>query len=98
MRRLLLIAILALPAFADQLPYQKPPKAILDVFNAPALPALSVNSTHTYAVLSESERYPGIHEVSAARLRLAGIRIDPRTNGLHLAPHSFAITLVKLPE
>src|SRR5262249_26811492 len=29
---------------------------------------------------------------------IAGIRIDPRTNGLHLAPHSISITLIKLPE
>src|SRR5258707_4957962 len=31
-------------------------------------------------------------------LRLAGLRIDPRTNGLHLAGGSFAITLVKLSD
>jgi len=31
-------------------------------------------------------------------LRLAGMRIDPRTNGLHLAPHTLSIELVKLPE
>ena len=31
-------------------------------------------------------------------LRLAGLRIDPRTNGLHLAPASFAITLVRLAD
>src|SRR5258707_11668255 len=31
-------------------------------------------------------------------LRLAGLRIDPRTNGLHLSGGSFAITLVKLSD
>ncbi|HTS78709.1 MAG TPA: hypothetical protein VMG40_21035, partial [Bryobacteraceae bacterium] len=98
MRRFLAILVAALPVAADQLPYQKPPQEILNVLNAPALPALSVNPTHTYAILSRSERYPGIAEVSAPMLRLAGIRIDPRTNGLHLAPSSTAITLVKLPE
>jgi dipeptidyl aminopeptidase/acylaminoacyl peptidase len=98
MRRLLVLAALTLPLGADQLVYQKPPKEILDVLNAPALPALSVNPTRTYATLSQTERYPGIDEVSAPMLRLAGIRIDPKTNGLHLAPFSSAITLVKLPE
>ena len=83
---------------ADQLTYQKPPKEILDILNAPALPALSVNPTRTYATLSQAARYPSIAEVSAPMLRLAGIRIDPRTNGLHLAPYSISITLVKLPE
>ncbi len=103
MRRILSVVVLALPllsvlSLADQLPYQKPPQAILDVLNAPVLPALAVNPSHTYATLSESEHYPGIDEVAAPMLRLAGMRIDPRTNGLHLAPGSFAITLVKLPE
>ncbi|HML18186.1 MAG TPA: prolyl oligopeptidase family serine peptidase [Bryobacteraceae bacterium] len=103
MRRMLFVVLLALPlssfeSRADQLPYQKPPQEILDVLNAPALPALSVNPSRIYATLSESERYPGIDEVSEPMLRLAGIRIDPRFNGLHLAPHSYAITLVKLPE
>ena len=71
MRRKLFLIVPALLAFsfpiaADQLPYQKPPKEILDILNAPALPALSVNPTRTYATLSQSERYPSIAEVSAA--------------------------------
>ncbi len=98
MRRIFSLLTFAIPMLADQLPYQKPPKEILDILNAPALPALAVNPTRTYATLSQGDRYPSIAEVSAPMLRLAGIRIDPRTNGLHLAPHSISITLVKLPE
>src|SRR5271168_1331075 len=98
MRRTLLLLAFVLPIAADQLTYQKPPKEILDVLNAPALPALAVNPTRTYATLSQTARYPSIAEVSAPMLRLATIRIDPRTNGLHLAPYSLSITLVKLPE
>src|SRR5216684_705969 len=98
MRPLLLLTILAIPVVADQLPYQKPSKEILDILNAPAPPTLAVNPTHTYATLSQAERYPSIAEVSEPMLRLAGLRIDPRTNGLHLAPHSISIELVKLPE
>ncbi|MBZ5602786.1 MAG: prolyl oligopeptidase family serine peptidase [Acidobacteriia bacterium] len=98
MRRPIFLLALALPLAADQLPYQKPSKEILDILNAPALPALAVNPTRTYATLSQADRYPSIAEVSAPMLRLAGIRIDPRTNGLHLAPNSISITLVKLPE
>src|SRR5882757_8808587 len=86
------------PIRADEVLYQKPPKAILDVLNAPATPVLAVNPTKTYASLSQSARYPSIADVSEPMLRLAGMRIDPRTNGLHLAPHSLSIELVKLPE
>src|SRR5580693_10796968 len=98
MRSTLLLLTLGIPLAADQLPYQKPSQEILDILNAPALPALAVNPPRTYATLSTAARYPSIAEVSAPMLRLAGIRIDPRTNGLHLAPYSLAITLVKLPE
>ncbi len=103
MRRKLFLTVPALLAFsfpiaADQLPYQKPPKEVLDILNAPTLPALSVNPTRTYATLSQGERYPSIAEVAEPMLRIAGIRIDPRTNGLHLAGGSSSVEIVKLPE
>src|ERR1700735_3218993 len=44
MRRTFVLLALSLPLGADQLVYQKPPKEILDILNAPALPALSVRS------------------------------------------------------
>jgi dipeptidyl aminopeptidase/acylaminoacyl peptidase len=98
MRPMLFLIAIGIPLAADQLPYQKPSQEILDILNAPALPALAVNPPRTYATLSVNARYPSIAEVSAPMLRLAGIRIDPKINGLHLSPYSTAITLVKLPE
>jgi dipeptidyl aminopeptidase/acylaminoacyl peptidase len=92
------VFLLSLPLWAEPLAYQKPSQAILDILNAPALPSLAVNPTGTYATLSDQARYPSIAEVSQPMLRLAGIRINPRTNGLHLAGFSTSITLVKLPE
>ena len=98
MRRFTVFLAFALPLAADQLSYQKPPKEILDILNAPATPNLSVNPARTWATLSEVARYPSIAEVSEPMLRLAGIRIDPRTNGLHLAMHFLSVKLVKIPE
>ncbi len=96
---LLPLAALALaPIYADEVLYQKPKKEVLEILNAPATPALSVNPTKTYASLSQAARNPSIAEVAEPMLRLAGMRIDPHTNGLHLAPHSLSIELVKLPE
>src|SRR5260370_5096644 len=97
MRRTLLLLLFAIPISAE-LAYQKPSKEILDILNTPAPPTLGVNPTRTYATLSQSERYPSMAEVSQPMLRLAGLRINPRTNGLHLAPGSFSITLVRLPD
>src|SRR4029077_9986124 len=97
MHRLLFSLFFIIPISAE-LAYQKPSKEILDILNTPATPVLGVNPTRTYATLSQSERYPSIAEVSQPMLRLAGMRINPRTNGLHLAPSSFAITLVRLSD
>src|SRR5258708_19847772 len=97
MRRIFLLLALVIPISAE-LTWQKPSKEILDILNAPATPVLSVNPSRTYAALSEAHRNPSITEVSEPMLRLAGLRIDPRTNGLHLAGGSFAITLVKLSD
>ncbi len=97
MRQILYILLFVIPISAE-LTYQKPSKEIVDILNTPAPPALGVNPTRTYATLSQSERYPSIAEVSQPMLRLAGMRINPRTNGLHLAPSSFSITLVRLAD
>src|SRR5229473_7005778 len=95
---LTLLLAVTFPVPADQLVYQKPPKDVLDILNLPDPPNLSVNPTRTYALMSDAERYPSIGEVSAPMLRLAGMRIDPRTNGLHLAPHSRGMTIVRLSD
>jgi dipeptidyl aminopeptidase/acylaminoacyl peptidase len=98
MRRAPVFVLFAAVLSAEPLPYQKPPQAVLDLMNAPLLPSLSASPTGTYATLSEQARYPSIAEVAQPMLRLAGIRINPRANGLHLAGFTTSITLVKLPE
>ena len=71
-------------ALFAQTPYQKPPKEILDVLNAPVAPLPSVNPAHTHVLLLDRILYPSITEVAAPMLRLAGLRINPNTNGPHL--------------
>jgi dipeptidyl aminopeptidase/acylaminoacyl peptidase len=81
-----LLACVAISAAAQQSPrgavrYQKPPQAVLDVLNAPAPAQLSVNSTRDHGILFEPVRYPPIAELAQPMLRLAGVRINPATNG-----------------
>ncbi|HTX37182.1 MAG TPA: prolyl oligopeptidase family serine peptidase [Bryobacteraceae bacterium] len=83
---------------ADALKYQKPPKPVMDVLNAQPTPALALNPNHTYAVESQSVRYPPIAELAQPMLRLAGLRINPRNNGLHNIFYSSTIALRKIPE
>src|SRR5579871_106533 len=92
--------LLYLPAcllFGAQ-PYQKPPQAVLDVLNAPTIPQLSLSPTRTYAMQGQAVRNPPIAELSQPMLRLAGVRINPKTNGLHNTVFNSSLTLVKIPE
>ncbi|MCU1305054.1 MAG: glutamyl peptidase, partial [Candidatus Sulfotelmatobacter sp.] len=88
-------ASVALPA---DTPYMKPSKEVLDVMNAPMTPVMSVSPTRDYAILMRSDRYPSIAEVAQPMLRLAGIRIDSNTNGMHLAPNHNGFELKRLSD
>ena len=84
MFRLLLCGVCALSISVDafgQEGYQKPPQAVTDILDAPAPPALSISPTGENLLLVQSARYPSIEEVAAPMLRLAGLRINPKTNG-----------------
>ncbi|MDQ6677472.1 MAG: prolyl oligopeptidase family serine peptidase [Acidobacteriota bacterium] len=78
--------------------YQKPPQDVLDVLNAKPTPLISVSPARDYAILMQPVRYPSITEVSQPMLRLAGLRIDANTNGLHLAPNFSGYELKKLAD
>src|SRR5262252_6753461 len=78
--------------------YQKPPKPVLDALNSPTTPTLSVSPARTFAIQGSPVRYPPIAELSQPMLRLAGQRINPRTNGLHNATFNGSYTLRKIAD
>ena len=92
---LLVTAVLALFG-ADT--YQKPPKAVEDILNAPTTPTIQLSPNHAYAMQGRPVRYPPIAELAQPMRRLAGIRINPATNGLHNATFNSTLTLRKVPE
>jgi len=77
--------------------YRKPPQAVLDVLNAPTIPVFSVSPNRGYALSGQPVRYPPIAELSQRMLRLAGLRINPQTNGLHNVIFDNKLVLWKLP-
>ena len=79
--------------FAQTATYQKPPKDVLDVLNAPAIPATSISPAKDKILLIEPLVYPSIAEISQPMLRIAGLRINPLTNGSHRQPYATKITL-----
>ena len=78
--------------------YQKPPKAIEDILNSPTTPTLLQSPNRAYALQGSPVRYPPIAELSEPMLRLAGIRINPKTNGLHNTIYQSNLLLRKIPE
>ena len=91
------VAALAVCSFsaAAQGSYKQPPKEIMDVLNAPAIPTTSVSPTHDKTMLLEPLHYPPISELAQPMLRIAGLRISPSTNGLHRQTYSLKMTLKK---
>ena len=78
--------------------YKKPAKNILDVLNAPATPATSLNPNRKQMLLLEPLRYPPIADLAQPMLRLAGMRIDPKINGQHRQPYSVKLTLKSIAD
>jgi dipeptidyl aminopeptidase/acylaminoacyl peptidase len=89
---------LAKASAEDITTYQKPPKEIAAAINQPLPPAISVSPTKDFAVLMEAPPHPSIAELAEPMARLAGLRIDLRTNGRHLARHFTRFELMTLPE
>ena len=61
--------------------YKMPPKAIRDLVDAPLTPVVSISSDKKHILILERASLPSIEELSQTELRLAGLRINPKTNG-----------------
>ncbi|HEX7315326.1 MAG TPA: hypothetical protein VF297_15480 [Pyrinomonadaceae bacterium] len=93
-----LCAMVALAGALSAQTYQKPPRAVLDVLNAPVPPVGALGPTHEYMLLAQGVRYPPLSELAQPMLRLAGMRINPNTTGRHRAPYYVALTLKKVSD
>src|SRR5262245_21421281 len=70
------------PAVAEQ-KYEHPPQEILEVMNAPAPPVAISAPTGDAILLARPLYYPPISDLAEPLLRLAGVRVNPKNNGLH---------------
>ena len=61
--------------------YKMPPKAIGDLVDAPVTPNISISPDKKNILILERTSLPSIEELSQPELRLAGLRINPMTNG-----------------
>ena len=83
-----LLAFAALPAAAQDdadestaISYQMPTQVLADMIDAPPTPWVAVSPDNKWLLLLERPGNPPISEVAMPELRLAGLRINPRTNG-----------------
>lgn len=73
--------------------YKTPPKPIMDVLTAPGIPSTSISPTYDRIALLEPLRYPPISELAQPMLRLAGVRVNPATNGQHRQPYAVGMRI-----
>src|SRR5438309_1484821 len=99
------LLIVFAPALAAQVPsasepprYALPPKEIVDVFDAPLPPRTTVSPSRQVMALESLRPHPTIAELSQPMLRLAGSRINPKTNGPRLAGNVYAIALKRISD
>src|SRR6476646_9216757 len=69
------------PAATDAPKYVLPPKAIVDAFDAEPLPQTMLSPNKQVVALTKARTYPTIAELAQPMYRLAGSRINPKTNG-----------------
>lgn len=78
---LLLLTLLCTCVLAQQnLGYQQPDKAILDLVDVPLAPTVLMDEEREHMILLYRDAYKSIEELSRVEMRLGGLRIDPKTN------------------
>jgi dipeptidyl aminopeptidase/acylaminoacyl peptidase len=93
-----LLCSAAAPAQTSRPTYQKPPKVIADVLESAPTPTVSVSPTRDRLVEVQGVRHPRIADLAAPMLRIAGLRINPATNGRHHPPRVVALTIVSIAD
>jgi dipeptidyl aminopeptidase/acylaminoacyl peptidase len=77
---LMLFGFIQTVATQENLTYQEPSKEILDLVNAPLAPSVWMDDNHEMMILLYRNAFKTIQELSEDELRLAGLRINPKTN------------------
>jgi dipeptidyl aminopeptidase/acylaminoacyl peptidase len=103
--RIVTLALLLAPALTAQSPgvseapkYLLPPKPVIDTFDATPLPQIIVSPNRQLIAFEYRKGNPTIAELARPMLRLAGARVDPKTNGPHRTAGVYAIALKKIGD
>jgi dipeptidyl aminopeptidase/acylaminoacyl peptidase len=78
--------------------YRKPPKVITDILESPAPPMTLVSPTRDRVLVIDSMRHPPISDLAQPMLRIAGLRINPATNGRHHPPRDIGLRIITIAD
>ncbi|MHC4826993.1 MAG: S9 family peptidase, partial [Planctomycetota bacterium] len=78
--------------------YRKPPEVVLEVLRAPRPPSAHISPTGETLVLADRDAYSTPQERAAPYLRLAGVRVDPRSNGPYDPSFRKGFTIINLED
>lgn len=78
--------------------YRMPPGEIAALIDAPPTPGVNLSPDRQWLLLMERPSLPSIAEVSQPELRLAGMRINPRTNGPSRRGYLTGLTLKNIGD
>ena len=98
MKKLSLLFVILLLTGSVFAQYKQPPKEIEDVLNAPVTPSTSISPAKDKMALLEPLRYPPISELAEPMLRLAGLRINPRTTAQHRQLYFVKVSLKNISD
>jgi dipeptidyl aminopeptidase/acylaminoacyl peptidase len=85
------------PALA-QAKYQLPPKPIVDILDAAPQPTVAVSPSRQVIAVLERAGMPTIADLSQPMLRLAGARINPKSNGPQQPPSVIGLSLKQVAD
>jgi dipeptidyl aminopeptidase/acylaminoacyl peptidase len=93
---LVTIAILvgSVPSYADEVTYQRPPRAVASFVDATPFPRPHPGPDRSQLVLDTPVVFPPIAEVAEVELRLAGLRINPRNRATARRQHAQRLDLL----
>ncbi|HVG92553.1 MAG TPA: prolyl oligopeptidase family serine peptidase [Alphaproteobacteria bacterium] len=76
--------------------YQKAPQPISDILSARPTPLVQLSPDGKWLLAIDRLGNPPISDLAQPMLRLAGLRINPSTNGRHHPPRLIALSLVEV--
>jgi dipeptidyl aminopeptidase/acylaminoacyl peptidase len=93
------MAMMELPIKAQiDITYQEPPEEMVKLVDAPPTPSVWISPDGVWMLLLGQPSLPSIEEVAQPELRIAGLRINPATNGQSRLYFYNSIKLLNIPD